>query len=105
MLGIRDGVIQFFRSKNFSLTVPKNFVGELFCAVFQKVSDIEKSMEKRGGGGESKGFLPKSICLTEPKNFVGVHFFVSQNFWYRKNFWRRRGSIRSFRRKFFVSLC
>ena len=50
MLGIRDGVIQFFRSKNFCLTVPKNFVGEPFCAVFQKISGIEKSMEKRGGG-------------------------------------------------------
>ena len=33
-----------FQSKFFCLTVPKNFVGEPFCAVFQK-----KFMDKRGG--------------------------------------------------------
>ena len=31
-----------FLSKFFSLTVPKNLVGEPFCAVFQKVSGSEK---------------------------------------------------------------
>ena len=50
MSGIRDGVIQFFRSKNFCLTVPKIFVGEPFCAVFQKISGIEKFYRKEGGG-------------------------------------------------------
>ena len=34
-----------FQSKFFCLTVPKKFVGEPFCAVFQK-----KFMDKRGGG-------------------------------------------------------
>ena len=29
-------------SKMFCLTVPKNFVGETFCAVFQKTSSSEK---------------------------------------------------------------
>ena len=33
-----------FLSKFFCLTVPKNFVGEPFCAVFQK-----KFLDKRGG--------------------------------------------------------
>ena len=31
-----------FLSKFFCLTVPKNFVGEPFCAVFQKISGREK---------------------------------------------------------------
>ena len=30
MLGIREGVIHFFRSKTFCLTEPKKFVGEPF---------------------------------------------------------------------------
>ena len=31
-----------FLSKFFCLTVPKKFVGEAFCAVFQKISGSEK---------------------------------------------------------------
>ena len=31
-----------FPSKNFCLTLPKNFLGEPFCAVFQKFSGSEK---------------------------------------------------------------
>ena len=33
---------QDFPSKIFCLTVPKSFVGEPFCAVFQKISGSEK---------------------------------------------------------------
>ena len=33
---------QDFQSNFFCLTVPKNFVGESFCAVFQKNSGSEK---------------------------------------------------------------
>ena len=36
------GEYQEFLSKLFCLTVPKNIVGELFCAVFQKISGSEK---------------------------------------------------------------
>ena len=51
-------------------------------------------------------FRSKTFCPTEPKKIVGEAFFVSHNFWYRKKFMEKReGSIRSFRRKFFVSLC
>ena len=32
----RGGEYQDFPSENFCLKVPKNFVGELFCAAFQK---------------------------------------------------------------------
>ena len=31
-----------FEAKIFCLTVPKNFVGEPFCAVFQKISGSQK---------------------------------------------------------------
>ena len=36
------GEWQDFQSKIFCLTVPKRFVGEPFCAVFQKKSGSEK---------------------------------------------------------------
>ena len=54
------GKYQDFPSKVFCLTVPKNFVGEPFCAVFQEISGSEKVMDKRrweaggGGGGVSR---------------------------------------------------
>ena len=41
-----------FPSKNSCLTVPKHFVEEPFCAVFQKFPVAKKFMDKRGGGGE-----------------------------------------------------
>ena len=41
---------QDFPSKIFCLRVPKKFIGEPFCAVFQKTSGSEKFMDKRGGG-------------------------------------------------------
>ena len=41
MLGIREGEYQDFPSKTFCLTVPKNFVGELFS-----VSLISSGIEK-----------------------------------------------------------
>ena len=40
-----------FPSKIFCLTVLKHFVGEPFCAVFQKVSGGEKVCGKEVGGG------------------------------------------------------
>ena len=48
--------------KNFSLTVPKNFVGN--PSVFQKLSAMEKIIEKRGG----PPFSPEIFCLRVPKN-------------------------------------
>ena len=62
------GEHQDFPSKNFSLTVPKNFVGQLCCAVFQKLSGIENFMNK---GGEYQDFPSKNFSLTVPKKFVG----------------------------------
>ena len=45
--------------------MPKKFVGEPFCAVFQK-----KLMDKRGRG-EYQDFPSKNSCLTVPKVSVG----------------------------------
>ena len=36
------GGYQDFPSKNFGLSMPNSFVGEHFCAVFQKISGSEK---------------------------------------------------------------
>ena len=66
---------QDFPSK-LCLTVPKNFVGEPFCAAFQKISGSQKFMDKRGGG-EYQGFPSKVFRLMLPKNFVGEPFSVS----------------------------
>ena len=48
--GRRKGVSQF-SVENFCFTMPKTFVGEHFCAVFQKNSGSKKYMDKSGGGG------------------------------------------------------
>ena len=38
-----------FQSKIYCLTLPKNFVEEPFCAVFQKISVAKKFMDKKEG--------------------------------------------------------
>ena len=52
-----------FLSKFFCPTVPKYFVGEPFCAVFQKISGSEKVYGKQGGGSmkifRRKFFVPR----------------------------------------------
>ena len=57
-LWIREGggEYQDLPSKIFCLTVPKNSVGEPFCAIFQKISGSEKVLDKRGGGRSIKIF-------------------------------------------------
>ena len=42
IFGIEKGLCHDFLSNFFCLAVPKNFVGEPFCAVFQKISGSEK---------------------------------------------------------------
>ena len=39
-----------FSVEFFCLTVPKDFVEEPFCAVFQKISGSENFMDKKEGG-------------------------------------------------------
>ena len=49
--------------------MPKSFVGEPFCAVFQEISGSEKNNGSVGGGYQD--FLSKIICLTVGKISVG----------------------------------
>ena len=53
--------------------MPKSFIGEPFCAVFQKVSGDEKIFGNEGGGGV-KIFCRKFFCLTMPKCFIEEPF-------------------------------
>ena len=55
--------------------MPKNFVEEPFCAVFQKFFVAKKFMDKREG--EVSRFSFENFCLTVPKNFLGEPFRVS----------------------------
>ena len=54
--------ITIFRQKC-CLTIPKNFVEEPFCAVFQKNSGSEKVFVQEGGG-EHQNFPSKIFCLS-----------------------------------------
>ena len=51
------------------------FVGQLFCAVFQKSSGSEEFMDNEGGGYQD--FPSKNFSLTVPKSFAGESFTVS----------------------------
>ena len=70
-------VMSRFAVDFFCLTVPKNLVGEPFCAVFQKISGSEKVWIR--GGGEYQDFPSKIFGLTVPKNFVGIPSMFQKN--------------------------
>ena len=94
-----------FPSKIFFLTVPKNFVGEPFCAVFQKKSGSEKVYGEAGGSIKIsvENFLSHSAEKIRRGNFLCC---VSENFWWRKSLWiKGRGKYQGFIRKFYVSQC
>ena len=65
------GGIKIFRRKFFCLTVPKNFVGELFS--ISLTSGIEKN-DASEGYVTIFDFLSKLFCLTVPKIFAGEPF-------------------------------
>ena len=71
------GEYQDFPSKFFCLTVPKNFVGEHFCAVFQKICGSEKVYGSEGVGGEYQDFSIENLLSRSAENFVGESFSVS----------------------------
>ncbi len=50
----KGGEHQDFLSKKISLTLPKIFVGQPFCAVFQNFSGSEKVYGEKKGGGSIK---------------------------------------------------
>ncbi len=96
-----EGDYQDFLSKIFCLTVPKISVGDSFTVAL--ISGSEKDWI---GGWEYQDFPLKVFCLTVPKISVGESFTValisvSEKFWIGGG----GGSIKIFRRIFFVSQC
>ena len=71
----KRGVPGFPVEKLFCLTLPKNFVGVPFCAVFQKNSGIAENYGEEGVGYQD--FTPKIFCVTVPKNYIGEPIRVS----------------------------
>ena len=93
-----------FSVEFFCLTVPKNFVGEPFCAVFRKIFGSEKFTHRIGV--EYQDFPSETFCLSVPRKFVGKPFSVSlllgaEEIWIREGV----GSIRIYYRKFSFSQC
>ena len=85
--------------------MPKKFVGEPFCDVFQKNPGGEKLYGKEGGG--SIKILCRKFLSHSAETMVGEPFCaVFQNLsGSRKNMDKTEGSIDILRRKFFVSQC
>ena len=67
----REGEVSRFPSKNFCLTVTKNFVGEPFSVSLK--SGIAKNFCFRG---LCHDFPSKIFCLTVPKHFVEEPFYA-----------------------------
>ena len=89
-----------FLSKLFCLIIPKNFVGEPFRAVFQKISGSEKFYGTRRG--EYQDFPSKIVCLIVPKIFKGEPFRMSLISGIEK-LYASKSYVTSFRQNFFVS--
>ena len=85
-------------SKNFCLTVLKNFVG--IPSMFQKVWGIEKILCII----EGITIFRRKLFFSQCQKIRGRPFNVSENLGYRKILCIR-GGITSFRRKLFVSQC
>ena len=90
-----------FSIESFCLTVPKVSVGESFTVALVYGSEKVYGQE---GGGEYQKFPSKFFCLTVPKVFVEESFTVAVMAG-TGNVWIRRGSIKIFRRNFFVTQC
>ena len=95
----REGEVSRISSNFFCLAVPKNFVGEHFCAVSPKVSGSNK---KYGREGVYQNFPSKVFRLKVTKKIVGEPFIVSL-FSGIEKFYASGGYVTIFRRKFFVS--
>ena len=89
-------VMSRFSFEFFCLTVPKDFVEEPFCAVFQKISGSQKFMHKKG---DIQGLRSKISCLTVPKTYVEQPDRVSLILG-MENFHASEGCVRIFCQKF-----
>ena len=87
-----EGDYKNFPSNFFCLTVPKHFVEEPFCAVFQKTSGGEKVYGKDWGVGSSK-FPVENFLSHSTETFCRRTLLccVSENFCWRKSLWKRIG--------------
>ena len=76
---IRGGGIITISRRKFCLTVPKNFVREPFCAVFQKICGSENFIHKREREREREGSIKISVnfFVSVPKNATGEPFSLS----------------------------
>ena len=82
-----------FLSKNFCLTVPKHFVEELFCAVFQKIY----------GRGEVSSFSSEKFLSHCAKNFVEEPLSVSLISGTEIDWMRRWGGVSRYSFEFSLS--
>ena len=80
--------------------MPKISVGESFTVAM--ISGIEK-VWIRGGGGESR-FSVENFLSHSAENFRRCILYCCNNFGYRESLDKRGGSIKIFRRNFFVSV-
>ena len=97
---IRGREFQDNPSKTFCLTVPNISVGESFTVAL--LSCIEK-IWIRGGGGVSR-FSVETFLSLSPEEFCRGILYCCSNAGYRKCL-DKKGSIKIFRRKYFVSEC
>ena len=95
------GVYHDFPWKFFCLTVPEYFVGELFCAVFRKVSGIEKNGIREV---EHQDHLSKFFWSLIAESFRRGIFYCCINLGCRKSLDKKRGVARFSVENFLVSL-
>ena len=107
-MSLISGIENFYASEGyvtvsfefFCLTGPKKFVGEPFCAEFQKSSSSQQVLVKKGGVSifSAENFLSHSA-----ENFRSgtLPCCVSENFRERKRLWIRRGEYQDFPSKVF----
>ena len=92
---------QEFPPKTFCLTVPKNFVGELF---FVSQNFWYRKIFGRSGGGECQEFRSKFFSLNLPGNFVAEPISVSLFLGIDK-FYASEGGVTIFCRKIVATQC
>ena len=98
--GEGEGVSSLFVENFLSHSSEKLRRGILYCC---NIFGYQKSLDKREG--EYQDFPSKIFGLTVPKNFVGGPFSVSLISGTEKVWIREGGSIKIFRRNFFVPHC
>ena len=71
--------------------MPKSFIGEHFCAVFQKTSGSENFYGQQGGGGVVSGFSVEKILSHSAEKFFKGTFLCFTKLPLSKNVKEKRG--------------